>query len=176
MRYKKNAFTLIELLIVIVVVVMLSAMMIFAGGEAQAMAKATKIVNGLSDMKMSVLTWYRDNMDKINKEGKINGIDPKDFFTTAVIKKYINTAKDFAMGSAAGNYEIILTQNSKSKPTWYACYHLENKSDKNDIKEKLKDKAADKSVAQGELWQRPKNWEKYIDADEIYMQILVFNY
>jgi len=174
MRHKRQGFTLIELLIVVLIVVILSAMFMLAGGEAQSMAKATKIVNGLTDIKMAVLTWYRNNTGKIDKDGKINGKAPEDFFTTAKIKKYLNAASNFAMGSSSGCYQVVLKQNNKSKPAWYACYYLEDSSDKNDIKNKLMDKAAafENNLFQGDS----KSWTKYTDADQIYMPVLVFNY
>lgn len=181
MRHKRQGFTLIELLIVVVIVVILSGLLMFAGSEGQSMAMATKIVNGLTDVKMAVLTWYRNNTDKIDSNGKINGTDPGTYFTTDLIKKYLNVKSDFAVGSAEGNYQVILAKTEINKkagkdkhyPAWYACYHLEDEEDKAAIIDKLYDKA----YAHGYLLQGgSENWTRYSNSDDVCMEIIIFNY
>ena len=174
MQNKRQDFTFIELLIVIVVIFILSGMFMLAGRQAQAAAKATKIVSGLAGVKTAVLTWYRENMDKIKNDGTINGTKPDDYFKTTSFSDYLN-AKDFAIGTSEGNYQVVSGKTSDGNPVWYVCYHLENKPDKKDIKARL----ADKALAQpGHLLQNDSGskWDEYSNGDDIYMEILVFNY
>ena len=149
-----------------------------AGGQAQSAAKATKIVSGLAGVKTAVLTWYRENTDKIDNDGKIDGTEPSSYFTADKIKKYLNVGNDFTIGTSGGNYEVKLIDNNDSKPTWYVCYYLEDKPDKNDIIARLADKALAQS---GDLWQKNGSWRNYSTDvtsgnDDIYMEILIFNY
>ena len=189
MRHKKNAFTLVELLIVIIVIVILSTMLMLAGGEARAAAKATKIVNGLTNLKMSVLTWYRNNIEKFDKDGNFHksGDLTKDaqtlqqYFSTsegqAEIRK--NLTGNFEISYSSGGYGIISSTSNNSKPVWYVCYYLENNSERERIKPKLASKAnlaknkSDESVL---MQGSSGNWKSYTDGDVIYMPVLVFNY
>ena len=177
MGHKRQGFTLVELLIVIVVIGILGGMFMLAGGQAQSAAKATKIVSGLAGVKTAVLTWYRENTDKIDNDGKIDGTvpEPSAYFTAERLSKYLNAGKDFKMESnARGCYEVFCEKNNNGKPTWYACYHLDDKPDRNDIKARLYDKA----LAQpGHLLQKDgSKWKDYLDSDDVCMEILIFNY
>ena len=183
MGHKRQGFTLVELLIVIVVIGILGGMFMLAGGQAQSAAKATKIVSGLAGVKTAVLTWYRENTDKIDNDGKIDGTEPSAYFTAEFFtdsnsnndrRTYLNAGKDFTMGSSGGNYQVIKDTTSDNKQVWYACYHLEDKPDRNDIKARLYDKA----LAQpGHLLQKDgSKWKDYLDSDDVCMEILIFNY
>ena len=188
MRHKKSAFTLIELFIVIIVVIILSTMLMLAGGESQAAAKATRIVNGLTDLKMFALTWYRNNLNKFDKDGKFHKAgdltkdaqDLQTYFATdegqAEIKNFLTGDFLISYASNSGGYGILNDQTSEDKPAWYACYHLESNTERSKIKPKLEDKANNSS--QTILLQKDgdKKWKTYKDANEIYTQILVFNY
>jgi len=178
MRHKKNAFTLVELLIVVIVVVILSTMVMLAGGEARAAAKAAKIVSGLTNLKMSVLTWYRNNIDKFDKDGNFhkNGDLTKDaqtlqaYFSTAEGQQEIkkNLTGNFEISYSSGGYGILnITRNNK--PVCYVCYYLENNSER--VKPKLEDKA---NEADNYLQQEDGN--KYTGGDKIYMPVFTFNY
>ena len=176
MGHKRQGFTLIELLIVIVVIGILGGMFMIAGGQAQLAAKATKIVSGLSNVKTAVLTWYGENTDKIKNDGTINAAEsaPSAYFTAEKLSKYLNAGKDFTIGALGGNYQVIKDTTSDNKQVWYACYHLEDKPDRNDIKARLYDKA----LAQpGHLLQKDgSKWKDYLDSDDVCMEILIFNY
>ena len=177
MGHKRQGFTLVELLIVIVVIGILGGMFMLAGGQAQSAAKATKIVSGLAGVKTAILTWYRENTDKIKNDGTINGTVPvpSAYFTAERLSKYLNAGKDFKMESnARGCYEVVCEKNNNGKPTWYVCYYLEDKTDKKDIIARLYDKA----LAQpGHLLQYSgSKWDEYSNGEKIYMEILIFNY
>ena len=176
MRHKKNAFTLIELLIVIIIVVILSTMVMLAGGESQAAARATKIVSTLTNLKMFALTWYKDNSDKIDKDGNFSGTELKDYFSASEgqnkIKKFL--VGDVTISSGGGGYEILNKDNNNGKSAWYVCYHLKNDSEHTKIKAKLEDKARE---SKNLLWQENANkLEMYTNGDTIYMHVMTFNY
>ena len=183
MRHKKNAFTIVELLIVTIIVVILSTMLMLAGGEARAAAKATKIVNALTDLKMFALTWYRNNINKFDKDGNFHKSEDltkdaqtlKEYFSTPKgqdeIKKFLTG--DLTINYSSGSYGIINSKNKDGKPAWYVCYYLENNSERDKIKTKLASKAA---LSQELLQGSEENWNIYSNSNEIYMQIMVFNY
>ena len=68
---KRNAFTLVELLIVIVVIGILTTMMMLASAEMAATAEAAKVVTNLEEWKMAAMMWYTNNIDKVNEKGRI---------------------------------------------------------------------------------------------------------
>ena len=169
---KQKGFTLFELLIVIVVIAVLSSMLMIAGGEAQSAVKATKIVNGLTDLKMAILTWYKDNKDNVhvvNNEGKIGStkIEAEKYFTDSVLKKYID-GTGLKIAEKEGCYSVV----SNYPPVWYVCYQLENNSEKTDIIEKLTDKAK----LSGQLLRKNSSnqFVTYDQGDKIYMRVLTF--
>ncbi|MDY6399689.1 MAG: type II secretion system protein [Synergistales bacterium] len=57
-NFKRKGFTLVELLIVIVVIGVLSAMMMISSTEAVSSAKATKIINDMTQLKKATTAWY----------------------------------------------------------------------------------------------------------------------
>ena len=189
MRHKKNAFTLIELFIVVIVIVILSTMVMLSGSESQAAAKATRIVNGLTDLKMFALTWYRNNLNKFDKDGKFhaNGDltkkpqDLQTYFSSnegkAEIKKFLKGDYLISYEEGSGGYGIlngINNNNNKSKPAWYVCFYLEDNTERSKIIKRLEDKSL---LSPGFLLQKDNNtWKDYSDGNEIYMQVLVFNY
>ena len=81
----RKGFTLVELVIVIAMLTILLGMFVLSSTETITTAHATRIINNLHVMKTAVLSWYRDNRDKvitITASGKnpgmvnINGIHP----------------------------------------------------------------------------------------------------
>ena len=188
MRHKKNAFTLIELFIVVIVIVILSTMVMLAGGESQAAAKATKIVNGLTDLKMFALTWYRNNLNKFDKDGKFHkdgdltntAQDLKTYFSSdegkAEIKKFLKGDFLISYDDNSGGYGILNGTNNDGQPAWYVCYYLESNTERSKIKNKLEDKANNLYNKTLLLQKGNQKWEVYNGSNEIYTQILVFNY
>ena len=60
-----------ELLIVIVVIGILSAMMMLSSTEAVSSARANNIINNMRNWKTALLSWYTDNLDRIDPNGNI---------------------------------------------------------------------------------------------------------
>ena len=187
MRHKRNAFTLVELLLVVIAVVILSSMIMLAGGEAQSAAKATKIVNTLSELKMFAITWYNKNINKFDKNGNFHSTGKlsdsektlTEYFSSNDGKDEIN---NFITGNitidytSRGGYSILSNKDANGKITWYACHYLENNNPKElkSIKNKLKDKA---QSAQNVLLQESSGtWKSYTNDDKIYIQILTLDY
>ena len=150
-RNNRKAFTLVELLIVIVVIGVLSAMMMLSSTEAVTSAKATKIINDMTQLKKATTAWYLENHHRIGQNagnvkeefgihvnGKITRFS--DFIKgsgQAEILKHINNDTSIKLGSKAsdntGDFYIIRS-TGKSK-YWYVSYYLDNKSAR--LKEKL---------------------------------------
>ncbi|MBR2207419.1 MAG: prepilin-type N-terminal cleavage/methylation domain-containing protein [Synergistaceae bacterium] len=175
MGHKKNAFTLVELLIVIIIVVILSTMVMLAGGESQAAAKATKIVSALTNLKIFALNWYKDNSDKVDKNGKINGTDLKTYFSSSdgqdKIRKFF--VGDVTIGNSGGCYEILDKNNNEGKPAWYVCYHLKSDSEHAKIKAKLEDKARE---SQNLFQESEGKLKTYTNGSVVYIHVITFNY
>lgn len=175
MSHKRNAFTLVEVLLVVIAVVILSTMVMLASGESQAASKATKIVNDLANLKIFALTWYRENIDNIDTAGNFNGSDIESYFRSSdgqdLIKKFF--VNDVKVNYAGGTYGIVSEKNNDGNLAYYVCFYLEKNSDGEKIKSKLADKAATTSSL---LQKDGEKWIAYIDGQEIYMQILAFNY
>lgn len=81
----RKGFSLAELVILIAVLMTLIGMFVMSSTEAITTAHATRIINNLRVMKTAVLSWYRDNRDKVitidtndRKPGMVNvgGIHP----------------------------------------------------------------------------------------------------
>lgn len=176
MRRGQDAFTFVELLLVVITIVILSTTVMLAGGEAQSAAKATKIINTLTNLKMFALTWYKDNADKIDTDGNYNGVDLKTYFETpegqSKIKKFF--VNDVKVNYADGGYGILNHKDNDGKVIWCVCHYLEKNSDRGKIKLKLADKA---KTSQNVLLQEDNGkWKTYTDGEEIYMQVLALNY
>lgn len=175
MKHKQNAFTLIEFLLVIITIMMLSSILILAGEESQAASKATKILNDLTNLKIFVLTWYKDNQDKIDSDGNFNGYDLKTYFESSngqeeLEKFFVNNVN---VNYSDGSYGILNEKNNDGNGALYICFYLE----KNIRTKKIKAKLASKAAINSSLLQRDgQKWKVYIDGQEIYMQVLAFNY
>ena len=128
---------------------------------------------------MAVLTWYRENTDKIKNDGTINGTEPSAYFTADKLKKYLNVKNDFAISvgneDKEGSYKVERGNNNQGRPTWYVRYHIESLSDKKDIIDKLANKAADRAEGHGYLLQGEPtnsgngNWQYYSNAAKNYI-------
>ena len=86
---KREGFTLVELLIVIVVIGVLSAMMMLSSTEAVSSAKAAKVINNLRQLKTAALSWYMDNIDKVNNIGKVKKSDTDNFTGQFASDQYV---------------------------------------------------------------------------------------
>ena len=153
---RRKGFTLVELLIVIVVIGVLSAMMMLSSTEAVSSAKASNIISGLRNMKPAILSWYADNIDRVQKDGdtykiELNGtpLQVSSGFLAksegqAEILKYLSNSDSISLkhrgninnnGAGVGCYAIIPANKSAK---WYICYNI-GKDTK--VREKLKSRA-----------------------------------
>ena len=73
MTNKRKGFTLVELLIVIVVIGILSAMMMLSSTEAVSSAKANNVISNLRNLKTALISWYVDNIDRVQPNGTDKG-------------------------------------------------------------------------------------------------------
>ena len=144
---KHKGFTLVELLIVIVVIGVLSAMMMLSSTEAVSSAKAADIVSNLRNIKTAVLSWYADNLDKV---------DAKGFITIDSDRRFIQKWTDSELGlSKYLNGEVKLQTKADSTPdneyfvfainadnddrrTWYVGYRTTDSK----VREKLRARAS----------------------------------
>ena len=95
---RRNGFTLVELLIVIVVIGVLAAMMIMSSDESVSTAKAAKIIANLHTLKRATMTWYMDNREKVQLDGRVkigNTIKPvQEWGDKIQLSKYISSMND----------------------------------------------------------------------------------
>ena len=154
MKYERKGFTLVELLIVIVVIGILSAMMMLSSTEAVSSAKVNNIINNLRNFKTATLSWYTDNLDKVNANGKVKKPDGSGYamfgkdnsVTIAEIAKYLNTElKSDGSDNSGGKYMPDYTPVDGGSTTegpfrWFIVYKLPNSDTR--IKEKLEAHAA----------------------------------
>ena len=194
MRHRQKAFTLVELLLVVIAVVILSSMVMLASGEAETSAKATKIVNTLSNLKMFAITWYNKNMNKFDKDGKFheNGLKKEgktlqEYFSSNSGKEEIDK---FLTGTYSidytkrDSYSIVTGKLEDGKIGWFACYYLENKNTKerDRIKKKLENKAknnkggTDKKYSYTLFQESSGKWQPYVDGEKVYLPILALDY
>ena len=133
---KRKGFTLVELLIVIVVIGILSAMMMLSSTEAVTSAKVNNIVSNLRNWKTAALSWYMDNIDRVDGNGNItkdangNALNANSHFAENVkpseIAKYLNgefteCTKTGKMGAYAvkdGSGVIYETDHINDGKTW----------------------------------------------------------
>ena len=155
---KRKGFTLVELLIVIVVIGVLSAMMMISSTEAVSSAKAATIVSNLRNIKIATLSWYIDNLDKIDNTGKIKiGDETKpiqDYEGSQIgISKYIgnetslkiNTKFGDSQNLPQGTYCVNAAEGSnENSPAWYVGYCFKNGEDS--VKKKLMNRASSVGV------------------------------
>ena len=117
---KRRGFTLVELLIVIVVIGVLAAMMMLSSTEAVSSAKANNVISNLRNIKTAVLSWYADNLDRVDQNGNIalkdNPTDKKTL--TNYIDDGTANAGEF-LAYLNNDSSIKLTNNDKSKEGGY---------------------------------------------------------
>ena len=96
-KVKREAFTLIELLIVIVVIGVLAAMMLISSSEIISTAKASNIIANLRNLKTAALSWYMDSFDHVQninvgriQFNKYRSNDPNNYWS--YIKRYISNS------------------------------------------------------------------------------------
>ena len=110
MTNKRKGFTLVELLIVIVVIGILSAMMMLSSTEAVSSAKANNVISNLRNLKTAVTSWYVDNIDRVQPNGKDNGntkykITKADGTGEQSLTQFVNTDE--------GNKELLRYLNNE---------------------------------------------------------------
>ena len=161
----KKAFTLVELLIVIVVIGILSAMMMLSSTEAVGSAKAAKIINDLRNWRTAALSWYVDNLDRVDKNGKILQSDGSrvNFADIDImeIAKYFGsglkpdpTSKRFVIDGQGGKFYVDHnTVKGSDAFRWFIGYEMP--TDDKVLQKKLEAKAA---TAGGGLYSKFYNY------------------
>ena len=143
----RKGFTLVELLIVIVVIGVLSAMMMLSSTEAVSSAKASNIISNLRNLKTAVLSWYTDNLDKIQTDGRVKIGDethPIQEWTDAQlgISKYFSNGdsvpyKGSKETKGDNGFYCIYDAGGVNRTTWYVGYRFDTKTEAA-VKEKVK--------------------------------------
>ena len=109
---RRNAFTLIELLIVMVVIAILSTAMMMSSEQAANSARAAQIINDLNTWKNAALAYWADNQDEITASD-YTFTDKED-----KVKQYIGVdAKLFDDMKASSNVKFRTLQTSNGR--WY---------------------------------------------------------
>lgn len=149
---KRKGFTLVELLIVIVVIGVLSAMMMLSSTEAVSSAKASNIISNLRNLKTAVLSWYADNLDKVQADGRVKLTDKLTDKDIKPIQEWtdaqLGISKYFSNGDSVpykgknetkgGNgFYCIYDAGSGNRTTWYVGYRFDIKTEAA-VKEKVK--------------------------------------
>ena len=110
LRRHKVGFTLVEVMIVIFALGVLSAMIMISSSEAVATAKATKIFNDMTQIKLAVIQWYRENPYKVGTNGKVGTQTLGDYFKTdkgkAELMKHIDSTSISLNDDAVGSYTV----------------------------------------------------------------------
>ena len=144
-NHKIKGFTLTEMLIAILLIALLSAIVAFSSVTMTKTAEASRIINNLYSLKNAVLLWRRDNLERIDKNGKIDGADviQKNTGVLAEIAQYLDAGSDFEIKtkdgtlSEGGQYGVFyVTGNNKS--AWYVGYHLTFAERYSGIREKIR--------------------------------------
>ena len=147
-KVKREAFTLIELLIVIVVIGVLAAMMIMSSSEIISTAKASNIIANLRNLKTAALSWYMDSFDHVQninvgriQFNKYRSNDPNNYWS--YIKRYISNSSHQELDM----YYSLVTSSQLSNGSgenvdnsaWFVVYANEKLEDR--VKHKLKGRA-----------------------------------
>ncbi len=176
---KRKGFTLVELLIVIVVIGVLSAMMMLSSTEAVSSAKASNIISNLRNLKTAVLSWYADNLDKVQADGRVkigDTTDPIQEWTDAQlgISKYFSNGDSVPYGNTEtkgdNGFYCIYDAGGNNRTTWYVGYRFDTKTEAA-VKEKVKarkdslglifvDEKPNKGSGDGRVWMKVMgDWE-----------------
>ncbi|MBQ6775320.1 MAG: prepilin-type N-terminal cleavage/methylation domain-containing protein [Synergistaceae bacterium] len=181
-RRHKAGFTLVEVMIVIFALGVLSAMIMISSSEAVATAKATKILNDMTQIKLAVIQWYRENPYKVGTDGKVGTQTLGDYFKTdkgkAELMKHIDSTSISLNDDAVGSYTVNTSNNGKTI-YWYVAYKVHDGSNKDEsLMNKLEAKAATADLRRTSNFKNTN--EKYHAGNEtnknIYMLIMTFNY
>lgn len=148
-KVKREAFTLIELLIVIVVIGVLAAMMIMSSSEIISTAKASNIIANLRNLKTAALSWYMDSFDHVQninvgriQFNKYRSNDPNNYWS--YIKRYISNSSHQELDMY---YSLVTSSQLQSNGSgenvdngaWFVVYANEKLEDR--VKHKLKGRA-----------------------------------
>ncbi|MDR1376162.1 MAG: prepilin-type N-terminal cleavage/methylation domain-containing protein [Synergistaceae bacterium] len=132
---KREAFTLVELLIVIVIIGILASSMMLSSTSATASAEVASIISELRNMKAATMMFYADSTDSVN-DGTASAIlasGGQDALN--LLKRYMDNPEKLT-----GNYRFVQREIAGAGKKWFVGFVVSGNT--TDVKERLQGKAA----------------------------------